>query len=410
MYAASMIDRMVLALLIQPITKTFRISDTAIGLLFGLGFGLLYSLVGLPMAHLLDTRRRIPIVAAGVMLWSITTILSGFATSFGMLVVARAGVAMGEAVLPPAAISLIADMFRQKDRATPTTVFTSTGAMMFAGAFVAGGAALALATRIAPGLGIEPWRLTLVLVGIPGVILSLLMITTVREPERDSPGGKTELVSIRQAWDYVLQHRRLYIPLLLAIACWGVVLYGFVAWTTTFLIRGFGMPTAQAGFVFGTLGLCGVAVGALCVPGALRLIRRRYPVAAPILMFAGCCLTSCVAIFMVGVARSPMVATIGIIAVNLFGSGCGVMPAFIIQAVAPSALRARLVATYLFAISLVGGGLGPPLVAAIASGFFTGPRALGSALALVSAVIGTVAVLLLLLARSAYVSAQIRTD
>src|SRR5690606_960344 len=111
LYSLSFIDRFILSLLAPAVSEHLQLSDTQLGVLFGLGFGVVYALTGLPLAHLIDRRRRVPIVAAGVVLWSICTVASGFAPNFTGLLILRAGVAVGEAVLSPAAISIIADIF-----------------------------------------------------------------------------------------------------------------------------------------------------------------------------------------------------------------------------------------------------------------------------------------------------------
>src|SRR5580693_4467202 len=93
-------------------------------------------------------------------------------------------VSIGEAVLTPAAVSLIADMFAPDRRTLPTSLYTAVASLMGVGAFAVGGAAVDLATRLSPVVGLEPWRLTLVLVGAPGLLLAAILAFTGREPDR----------------------------------------------------------------------------------------------------------------------------------------------------------------------------------------------------------------------------------
>ena len=93
LYGISYIDRLILSLLAPAVSAQLHITDTQMGVLIGLGFGVLYSLTGLPLAHLIDSRRRIPLVITGVMLWSACTIASAFAPDFTWLMVFRSGVA-----------------------------------------------------------------------------------------------------------------------------------------------------------------------------------------------------------------------------------------------------------------------------------------------------------------------------
>ncbi|MBN0210508.1 MFS transporter, partial [Pseudomonas aeruginosa] len=106
LYTVSMIDRFVLSVVAQPVTESLGLTNTQMGMLLGAGFAILYSLSGVPIAHLIDKGNRKRIVACGVLFWSLMTAASAFTTEFTSLMICRAGVAIGEAVLTPAAISL----------------------------------------------------------------------------------------------------------------------------------------------------------------------------------------------------------------------------------------------------------------------------------------------------------------
>ncbi|MEM8921823.1 MAG: MFS transporter, partial [Pseudomonadota bacterium] len=108
LYVMSFVDRMILALLVQPITQDLGVSDTEVGVLIGIGFALVYVLIGLPIAHIVDGGARRKVLIAGVVLWSLATIASAFSENFWHLAIARLGVAIGEAALTPVAIAVIA--------------------------------------------------------------------------------------------------------------------------------------------------------------------------------------------------------------------------------------------------------------------------------------------------------------
>lgn len=184
LYGLSFIDRMILALLAQPVALSLGLSDMQLGLLMGAGFAVVYSLAGLPIAHFVDRGNRKLIVTLGVLCWSVLTVASAFARDFSHLLVLRAGVAIGEAVLTPAAVSLIADMFPRKARAAPTAVYASMSSIMASGSFVIGAAALGLSTAIQHSTGLEPWRMTMVFVGAPGILVAAIFYFTTREPIR----------------------------------------------------------------------------------------------------------------------------------------------------------------------------------------------------------------------------------
>lgn len=185
LYVVSYVDRYILALIASRVAKDLTLTDTQLGVLLGLGFALLFCLAGLPIAHWLDRYNRVLIVAAGVLLWSLSTIASAFVGGFGWLLFFRAGVAMGEAVLLPATISFIGDLFDNEARTKPLATFSAIGTLMGGGAFFLGAAALSLAELLhSLGIGFAVWRLALIIVGAPGIILAIILATTVRDPIR----------------------------------------------------------------------------------------------------------------------------------------------------------------------------------------------------------------------------------
>ena len=173
LYSISHVDRYALSLLGTPISASLGTPDVNMGVLFGAGFGVVYSLSGLPLAHLIDRYKRIPIVSGGVILWSASTLASGFASGFPALLACKSGVAIGEAVLSPAAISIIGDLFMRKKRTLPTSLYVAIGGFMQASAFLIWRVAIDVATRLAEIVPLPPWRLTLILLGDTGLILGI---------------------------------------------------------------------------------------------------------------------------------------------------------------------------------------------------------------------------------------------
>src|SRR5580658_3467026 len=122
-YMLSYTDRQILSLLVAPMKRDLGISDTRVGLLQGLAFGLFYTFMGLPLGRIADTRNRRNLIAAGVVLWSLFTSACSLARSFWTLFLARMGVGVGEASLSPAAYSLIADYFPREQLGVAISVF-----------------------------------------------------------------------------------------------------------------------------------------------------------------------------------------------------------------------------------------------------------------------------------------------
>ena len=187
-YTFSYVDRQILAFLVGPLKQDMHISDTEIGLLQGLAFAMFYAFFGLPMGMLADRFSRRNIVLAGLLVWSVMTALSGAARSYGTLALARMGVGVGEAVINPCALSMIADYFPKERLSSALSVYMM-GIQLGAGlALIIGGIVVHAITSMPPieiaGYGaVAPWRLTFVVVGLPGLLIALVL-ATVKEPPR----------------------------------------------------------------------------------------------------------------------------------------------------------------------------------------------------------------------------------
>lgn len=122
-YIFSVIDRQVIAILIEPIKQEFGASDTQMGLLSGLAFGLFYAALGVPVGKLADKYNRTLIVAVCCSLWSLATVACGLAGQFWQLFVSRMSVAIGEAGGMAPSISLVSDLYPPKQRSTVISLF-----------------------------------------------------------------------------------------------------------------------------------------------------------------------------------------------------------------------------------------------------------------------------------------------
>jgi MFS family permease len=400
LYSVSYVDRYALSLLASPISASLRMSDIEIGVLFGTGFGIVYSLTGLPLAHLIDRHRRLPIVAGGVILWTASTLASGLSSSFTGLLLCRSGVAIGEAVLSPAAISIIGDLFTRERRILPTSLYVAIAGFMQGGAFVVCGLAIDLATRLAKAVPLAPWRLTLIVLGLSGLILGIVFYLTLDEPPRANAASRFE--SPREAASYFWNQRSLYGWMFVGMAAMGSTGAAFLAWTPTLLVRAFHETTANAGYLFGTVAAAAALVGALCWPFLVFQGARIGYRTAPVSLLAIGLGIGIAAMAVIGATTSLPVA-LGGVAIAMFGVGAsGILPPLIIQSVAPSRMRGRLIAMNFMASSLVGLPIGPPLTAAIAGSFYTGPHAIGYAMTTIAVICGPIATISMLLARSRY--------
>src|SRR5688572_12799864 len=168
-YVVNVMDRGVLALLLEGIRKEFQLTDGQLGFLASLPFALFYSTLGIPIAAVADRTIRRNVLAACCALWSAATAACGLAFNFTSLVVGRALTAIGEAGGTPPSHSLISDYFSRTRRATALSFYAlgvPIGTMM--GNLLGGW-----------GNHFYGWRMTFLLIGVPGLLVALLVLLTV---------------------------------------------------------------------------------------------------------------------------------------------------------------------------------------------------------------------------------------
>ncbi|HYJ30489.1 MAG TPA: MFS transporter [Allosphingosinicella sp.] len=203
-YALNFIDRQILSILAEDIKRDLGLEDAQIGFLYGTAFAVFYALFGIPLGRLADSWYRGRVMAIGLLLWSSMTALSGFATSFAMLAVARIGVGVGEAAASPAAYSMISDWFPKEKRATALSIYSSGlyigGALSLPiGGFVLSRWNLAYPIAAEAPLGLAGWQAAFLAVGIPGLLIALWVLS-LKEPQRGASDGLPQPIVRPNAW------------------------------------------------------------------------------------------------------------------------------------------------------------------------------------------------------------------
>ncbi len=250
------VDIQILAVLLEPIRAEFQLSDTELALLSGLAFALFYGVLGLPVAWLADRFDRRLIIAVAVAFWSIMTALCGFATNFTSLFLARMGVGIGEAGAYPPSTSLLADYFPPRLRGRAYAILAAAiPAGVFVGYLVGG--------MVSAQWG---WRAALLVVGLPGVLLGLLVMLSVREPPRGALDAPQDCVApaflpcLRSLW-----HERAYRHVVAGACLFTLGATGSGIWIASYFIRHHGFSGAQIGLwlalLYGGGGLCGALAG-----------------------------------------------------------------------------------------------------------------------------------------------------
>ena len=173
-YAFNFIDRQILVILQEPIKLEMGLSDAQLGLLSGFSFALVYITAGIPIAYWADRSNRRNIIAGSLTIWSGMTALSGLAQNYSQLLLARIGVGIGEAGGSPPAHSMISDYYPPAQRATALAIYSTGIYLGVAAGFLLGGV-------ISQVYG---WRTAFMAAGLPGVVLAVVLLLTVREPVR----------------------------------------------------------------------------------------------------------------------------------------------------------------------------------------------------------------------------------
>ena len=404
-YTIAFVDRTILALMVGPIQRDLAISDTAMGLLHGIAFALFYCLLGIPIARLSDRHSRRWIIVVGMTFWSLMTAACGLAKSFWHLFAARVGVGIGEATLSPAAYSMIADLFPPKRLGRALGVYSS-GVFFGAGiAFIVGGSVVgavqSLDTIRVPLVGdVRAWQAVFFIVGLPGVLFALLMLT-VPEPVRRSAAGDGG-GPLSALWPFMRANAAVILGHFIGFSLLAIIFNGFVAWAPTQLVRDFGVGPGDAGKALGlgifVCGGGGIIVGGIVADRFSRAGRHDANLRAGAVGGLGLVPTAIAAPLMPSFEWAAL-AYAGVFFFASFPFGAA---AAALQIMAPPDLRARLSAIYLLVLNLLGIGLGPLMIAAMSDYLLGGKAHLGAAMAITGAVMAPIGTAILVMTFGRY--------
>ncbi len=389
LYMFSFLDRTIIVLLIEPIKRDLQLTDTQISLLYGFAFAIFYTIMGIPIARLADSKNRRSIIAVGVLVWSAMTAACGLAKNFGHLFIARVGVGVGEAALSPAAYSLISDSFPEHKRARAMSVYTMGLYLGVGAALLLGGLVIEFVENMGsvslPLLGeVYSWQLTFFVVGAPGLLFFFLVLG-LREPLRQgvAAGSSVQVLSLKDSMSWFLQRKRFYLSFYLAMAFLTLYAYSLTAWTPSFFIRTHDWTTLEVsrnyGIVMLMFGPTGILAGGWIASRKFRLgdelaNARMATYAFLVLLIPAATMT---------LVDNEWLA-LAIVAIIKFVSGLplGVAMAAVHE-VTPNRLRAQSAAIYLFILNIVGLGTGPTIVALITDYAFGDPADLRYSMAIV---------------------------
>lgn len=361
-YAFNFIDRQILVILQEPIKNDMGLSDAQLGLLSGFSFALVYITAGIPIAYWADRLNRRNIITAALAVWSGMTALSGLAQNYSQLLLARIGVGIGEAGGSPPAHAMISDYYPPERRGTALAIYSTGVHIGVLTGFIVGG-------FISQAFG---WRAAFMVVGIPGVLFSLLFYFTVKEPKRgrwESAAAAAYKPDLKETISRLSSYRSFwYLAAATGLASFAG--YGNGNFAPSFLIRSHGLSVGEVGIVLalfgGGAGLLGTFLGGF-VSDRLAVRDKRWYLWCPAIAGA--------LAFPLGfpyLLLDNTTAAVGFMFFTTLMINTYLGPCLAVShTLVPPSMRALTSAVLFFVLNLIGLGLGP-LTAGLLSDYLTG--------------------------------------
>ncbi|HEX4301640.1 MAG TPA: MFS transporter [Rhizomicrobium sp.] len=349
-FVVNYLDRQVLAILLPLIKAEFHVSDSALGLLTGPAFVVLYATLGVPLALMADRVNRRNLIAGSLALFSLMTVLCNYTVSFWQLLAARVGVGIGEAGTGPSINAIIADLYPPKERASALAIYSAGLNVGLLFAFFGGG-------WVAQHYG---WRMAFLLAGLPGLVLVFLFLFTVEEPKRGYSEGLADggaapglIATAKVLWG---QRSFRFLSLGTSMSAFGG--YAAIAFVPSFLARSHGMTPAQIGLLLsittGIFGFIGTVLSGIVADRVGKGDIGRSMLVPVVATFIG--LPFAPVFYLSPNLMFVMIA----LAIPAFLGASYLGPAYsATQGLVPLRMRATAAAILLFVLNMIGLGLGP---------------------------------------------------
>ena len=357
-YGFNFIDRQIVGILAPFIQEDLSLTNTELGLLIGLAFAVFYTTVAIPIAWLADRYNRVNILSIALATWSGFTALTGLATNFVQIGLARMGVGIGEAGGSPPSHSIISDMYPKEERASALGVYAMGIPIGVMAAY------FVTAALIGTSSDDVNWRKIFVFLGVSGILLAIIVKLVIREPVRGAMEFNDQKEITKPPFVESLK-TLLRIPAWWAM-CFGIAFGSFVSYSKSAFHTKY-LVTLDPSFDFQTLVIIlGVINGITYAGGAFFGARladkwgkrdiRAYG------WLPAISITLCLPI---GIAAwwSPTVE-MNLIFTSFFLLFMGIYlgPSFAIaQTLAPIHMRAMSTALFFFILNMIGLGLGPSI-------------------------------------------------
>ena len=389
----SQFDRFLIAGALSYVKQDLGLSDTALGLIEGTIFALVYGLVSLLLGRLGGMARQRWLIVGGLALWTAGSAATGFADSFTQMAGARLLLATGEAAFAPAAVSLIAGAAADARLGRAVSLFTAAstlgraGAVFISGLLIVGLAAIPLAADVAP------WRLMFAVTALPNLLLLVLLAVVLAGQEARVHAGEAPPVTPPLAG--MAEHRKRFAAYCLAGIAPILLIQSIAAWYPTLCARLHGIEPSHAAVLVGGVTLATSPLGQLLGGWLMDRVPRirRDPVTAILIAV----MLTMPPLAAVGYARSLTVTLIALALLNLILGVASLVALAGIQIAVSPALRVRANGIFFGVVTVAGLGIGPVLVGLLSDAGAEGPGALSHALlasALIASTIGASGVLL----------------
>ena len=353
-FTLNSLDSGLMILLLQPIKQELHLSDSELGFLTGIAFGLFYATLGLPIARWADRGNRSTITALAIGLWGLTVMSCVFVTNFVQLVAARVAAGVGESGCMPATYSLVGDYFpAAAERTRAMTIYMLAGPLAPFVSFILGGW---LNERYG-------WRAAFFAIGLPGLAVAAVVKLTVTEPRTRTIKSGVAARELPRATEILAalwrqpSSRHLGIAIILLFTM-GL---GLSPWYAAFMIRNHGMGTAELGvwlgMIFGIGGIAGTALGGYVAARWFGDDERGQVRLSAVVLVA---LVPCFILFIfLPQKHQALIALLPLVMVANFTLG----PTFaLMQRLVVDEMRATTLALVMLFANLIGMGVGPQVV------------------------------------------------
>jgi len=346
------VDRQLLASFANFIVPDLGLSNTEFGLLTGLVFLFFYSTAGLFMGALADTVNRTRLIAVGLAAWSVLTAASGAARGFVSLAIPRMFIGVGESIMTPTSMSLLADRF-------PAHRLGFASGFYYMGVPIGVGCSLLVVGYLGPAIG---WRNCFFLLGAIGLCFAVVMWFMRETPRRHLVAAieLTDRPTFREIARTLISALRASPALLMTIA--GGVSFHFILGAATFdqlwYVEERGFERAEIAQITGWIGIVAGLLGNLFGGLGGDWFLRKTGVGRPMFLFWIMLLLAPINIAYRLVDPASAWFWVGVF-IGFFQLGCFYGPTFsTVQELVPPQIRATVVALYILLLNMAGVAIG----------------------------------------------------